>query len=232
MKKKILCTILTIAMVVLAVGCGKKKEDKTDNTNNTNQSQTQDTTDKTDTPDTTDKTDTTDVQTQATDPVEILNVIYNTVSEEDREYLPILGGDMSEENLRDGEAGVFSLADADYADTMLGIPAANVSMLTSAGAMFNAMNVNNLTCAALVVSDAANVKTVVDAIADNLMNRPWMCGMPDKLMIYTLDQTVISFFGLEEAETIIQNALESAYPNATLVFEEAIEVDFDFDAEW
>ena len=49
-----------------------------------------------------------------------------------------------------------------------------------------------------------------------------MCGFPDKLVIVTLDQYVISMYGHEELINTFRDKLQAAYSSAAIAYEEAI----------
>ena len=48
------------------------------------------------------------------------------------------------------------------------------------------MNANTFTAGAFHVASSSDVDSVVSDLKDNIMNRQWMCGFPDKLVILTL----------------------------------------------
>ena len=62
--------------------------------------------------------------------LELLETVWNSYS--DDEKFPAAGGDYSEENMRDGAPGNFSMDDADLLDSSLGFPAAEAGKIDGA----------------------------------------------------------------------------------------------------
>ena len=60
------------------------------------------------------------------------------------------------------------------------------------------MNANTFTAGAFHVASSSDVDAVVSDLKDNVMSRQWMCGFPDKLVILTLGDYVISCYGAED----------------------------------
>ena len=84
------------------------------------------------------------------------------------------------------------------------------------------MNANTFTCGAFHAKDAADVAGIAADLKANILQRQWMCGFPDQLVIATIGDHVVSFFG--EAETIrtFQQHLTTTFPDAQIVVDEAI----------
>lgn len=64
--------------------------------------------------------------------------------------------------------------------------------------------------------------TVVSDLKDNIMNRQWMCGFPDKLVILTLGDYVISCYGAEDLVDQFSEKVTEAFTDAAVVCDEAI----------
>ena len=225
--------LLALTLTLTVVGCGKKKENGSSD-NNTNQTQDQtdadstdndntdadadkdQTDDKTDADQTDDKTDA-DQTVDVENPIDLLNAVWSQYAEEDR--FATAGGDFNEENAVMDEAGRFGLEDAEAMDSVLGIPADCVELLDDAASLVHMMNANTFTAGAFHVTDAANVDQVVEGLQQNIMDRHWMCGMPEKLFIYKIDQYVVSFFGHDSTTSVFKGHLEATYPGAVLAFE-------------
>ena len=54
------------------------------------------------------------------------------------------------------------------------------------------------------------------------MNRQWMCGFPDKLVIATLGNYVVSVYGDEELVNTFRDKLQAAYSDAAIAYDEMI----------
>ena len=99
----------------------------------------------------------------------------------DNEKFPIMGGDY-DNNVADAPA-VFNHENAEYMDSMLAVPADAAAMVDGAASMIHMMNANTFTAGAFHLADAANEDAFVSAVKDSIMNRQWMCGFPEKLII-------------------------------------------------
>ena len=100
---------------------------------------------------------------------------------DDSEKFPIMGGDY-DNNVADAPAA-FAFDNAEYMDSMLAIPADAAAMVDDAASMIHMMNANTFTAGAFHLTDAANEEAFTAAVKENVMNRQWMCGFPEKLVI-------------------------------------------------
>lgn len=159
-------------------------------------------------------------ESSAQSPLELLNTVWNSYEEDDK--FPAAGGDMSEENMTMSAPGKFGIADTTALDTTLGFPEASVEKIDEAASLVHMMNANTFTCGAFHVKNADDSDDVSTTIKDNIMQRQWMCGFPDKLVIVKVDQYIISFFGENEIIDTFKTKLTAAYTSAEIIFEESI----------
>ena len=124
----------------------------------------------------------------------------------------------------DGAAGLFNIEDVENLSFMLYIPADNVAMIDEAASLMHAMNANTFTGGAFHLTDAANAEALTTALKDNIMSTQWMCGFPDKLMIFTVNgEYVVSAFGNADIMENFKTGLMEVYGDAAeLVVEENI----------
>ena len=167
--KKILAMMMAVMMVVSMAACAKKTNDET-----------------TATPEVTTEA-TTEAPELAYKSAEELLVLlmdsYNaTATDETKLY--VCGGNINnfETTNTEGPAKFVALEDADF-DTNLGYPTADVAKQDDAASMFNMMNVNVFNSYAVHFTDSADVDTMAEAIKENILNRQWICGSPEKLVI-------------------------------------------------
>ena len=99
----------------------------------------------------------------------------------DDEKFAVMGGDY-DTNVPDAPAA-FNYENAEYMDGMLAIPADATAMVDDAASLIHMMNANTFTAGAFHLSDAANEEAFAAAVKENVMNRHWMCGFPEKLVI-------------------------------------------------
>ena len=152
------------------------------------------------------------------DALTILNAIWNTYSDEEK--FPAAGGDS--EHAVDGAPGSFDVSNADSLSYLLTFPADDASLIDSAASLVHMMNMNTFTCGAFHVADANNVARLADDLRTTIQAKHWMCGFPDKLVIVTVGQSVLSVYGNEELVNTFRDKLLASYPTAAAVYDEAI----------
>ena len=211
MKKK-LVLLLTAAMLVLSVtACGGK-----DSGNGAGEAAGNETAGSEQEGATTDAVATVEVA----DSADVLNKVWDTFAEDQK--FAAMGGDFN--TPVDGAAGLFNIEDVENLTFMLYIPADNVAMIDEAASLMHAMNANTFTGGAFHLTDAANAEALTTALKDNIMSTQWMCGFPDKLMIFTVNgEYVVSAFGNAEIMENFKTGLMEVYGDAAeLVVEENI----------
>ena len=148
----------------------------------------------------------------------ILETVWNTYGEDEK--FAVVGGDFSGANTREDAPGVFDLKDRALADSELGLP--ETAAVDEAASLVHMMNANTFTAGAYHLNDKSDMDTVVSDLKDNIMNRQWMCGFPDKLVILTLGDYVISCYGAEDLVDQFSEKVTEAFADAAVVCDEAI----------
>ena len=143
--------------------------------------------------------------------LELLETVWNSYS--DDEKFPAAGGDYSEENMRDGAPGNFSMDDADLLDSSLGFPAAEAGKIDGAASLVHMMNLNTFTCGAFHVKDSADVAALCASLRENIL---------DKLVIVTVGDYVVSVYGYTDLVDTFTAKLAAAYPSAKTVSDDPI----------
>ena len=154
------------------------------------------------------------------DALTLLYTIWDSYGEDDK--FPAMGGDFSEDNMVNGAPGNYGVEDASMLDYSLGLPEASASMVDGAASLIHMMNANTFTCGAFHVSSSDNLSAVADSLRENILQREWMCGFPDKLVVITVGDYVISAFGNEEIIDTFKTRTMSVYESAELVYEEPV----------
>lgn len=248
--KKLLCLLLALAMTLSLAACGSKADDKTPEEDDPTQAETPiddnqdasaaDDTDKDDTsdamviepdenkdekPDEAQKPAETPSETPAETPaaqdtgaLSLLTSVWSTYSEDDK--FPAAGGDA--EHAVDGAPGSFDVSNADSLTYQLTFPSADVSLIDGAASLVHMMNLNTFTCGAFHVSDAGNVSTVAADIRSAVQGKQWMCGFPERLVILTSGQYVVSVYGNESLVNTFRDKFVAAHSGASTVYDEAI----------
>ena len=149
---------------------------------------------------------------------ELLNSIYSAFAEDQK--FPIGGGD-SENLVMDGP-GAFDITKTDELESSLGFPAGQADSIDGAASMIHMMNANTFTCGAYHLSDDVSAADVASSLRDNIMNRQWMCGFPDKLVVITMGQFVVSVYGAEDLVDTFRDKLQNCFSSSVVVYDEPI----------
>lgn len=152
------------------------------------------------------------------DSLALLTKVWNSYT--DDEKFPAAGGDY--ETSVDDAPGAFDPSNADNLNFLLTVPTEDASLIDDAASLMHMMNANTFTCGAFRAQKAEDVETLAKSLRDNIQQRQWMCGFPDKLVIFTLDRYVVSVFGKEEITNTFRDKLTACYPSAVIAYEEAI----------
>lgn len=152
------------------------------------------------------------------DATALLTAVWDAHS--DDEKFPAAGGDY--ENPVEDAPGAVSIADADNLNYMLTLPVEDAGKIDGAASLSHMMNANTFTCGAYHLSDDVSAADVASSLRDNIMNRQWMCGFPDKLVVLTLGDYVVSCFGAEELVDEFSEKVTAAFSGASVVCDEPI----------
>ena len=162
-------------------------------------------------------TETTKDDTEGKKAVDILTDVYAAYEEDEK--FSIAGGDY--ENMVMDAPGTVNVSDGEALDTLLGFPAGSAELLDDGASMMHMMNQNTFTAGVYHVVNADDVQTVADAIKENILNRQWMCGFPDDLVIYSVGTSyVAAVFGAEDLVDNFEEELQETYSSAKLLHEE------------
>ena len=138
----------------------------------------------------------------------------------DDEKFPAAGGDY--ETSVDDAPGAFDPSNADNLNFLLTVPTEDASLIDDAASLMHMMNANTFTCGAYHLSDDVSAADVASSLRDNIMNRQWMCGFPDKLVVITMGQFVVSVYGAEDLVDTFRDKLQNCFSSAVVVYDESI----------
>ncbi len=65
------------------------------------------------------------------------------------------------------------------------------------------------------------MEAVANDLRDAIQSKQWMCGFPDKLVIFTYDQYVVSLYGDEELVNTFRDKFTAAYSDSVVAYDEA-----------
>ena len=114
------------------------------------------------------------------------------------------------------------ISSIDNISYLLTFPAEDAALIDGASSLTHMMNLNTFTCGAFHAVSTQDAAKLADDLHTAIADKHWMCGFPDKMVIVTLDQTVISLYGHEDLVNTFRDKLQAAYPSAAIAYEEAI----------
>lgn len=147
--------------------------------------------------------------------LEILEKVWSKYSADEK--FPATGG--SEKQMKEDMPGKFDVSDAEALDFELGFPKANASEIDDAASLMHMLNQNNFSCGVYHVKDSGNVETLAGKIKENILARQWLCGFPEKLVILTIGDYIVSVFGAGELTDTFVAKLSAEYSSAKQLFD-------------
>lgn len=199
--KRFFLFCLTGLMMVSILACGNQTNNQTNLTS--------------------ESTDQTTASNNIPDAVSLLTTVWNSYQEDEK--FSVIGGDFSEENQNMNGPGKYSLEDGAALDSALGFPADSITKIDDAASLVHMMNANTFTCGAFHVADSNDLTSITTSIKENILNRQWMCGFPDKLVIVSVDDYIVSMFGDTQLIDTFKQKLTTAYSSVEVICEEPIQ---------
>ena len=147
--------------------------------------------------------------------LEILEKLWSKYSTDEK--FSATGG--SGKHMKDGMPGKLDVSDADALDFELGFPKALASEIDDAASLMHMLNQNNFSCGVYHVKSSGNAETLAGKIKENILARQWMCGFPEKLVILTVGDYIVSVFGAAELINTFTEKLTSEYSSAKQLFD-------------
>ena len=147
--------------------------------------------------------------------LEILEKVWSKYSA--NEKFSATGG--SEKHMKEDMPGKFDVSDAEALDFELGFPKANASEIDDAASLMHMLNQNNFSCGVYHVKDSGNVEALAGKIKENILARQWLCGFPEKLVILTVGDYIVSVFGAGELTDTFIAKLSAEYSSAKQLFD-------------
>ena len=147
--------------------------------------------------------------------LEILEKIWSKYSTDEK--FPATGG--YGKYIKDGNPGKIDVGDAETLDFELGFPKAQASEIDSAASLMHMLNQNNFSCGVYHVKSSGNAETLAEKIKDNILARQWLCGFPEKLVILTVGDYIVSVFGAAELTNTFTEKLSAEYGSAKQLFD-------------
>lgn len=155
------------------------------------------------------------------DAVTLLTTVWDKFPE--NEKFSAIGGQIGGSDAKDGAPGAFSLGNADELDRELGFPAASADKLQGAASLTHMLNANTFTCGAYEVKDGEDLESLGKELRDNIQARRWMCGFPDKVVVLSVENYLVSAFGAEDLVDTFRDTLTGTYEGAKVLYDEPIQ---------
>lgn len=155
------------------------------------------------------------------DAVTLLTTVWDKFPE--NEKFSAIGGQIGGSDVKDGAPGAFSLGNADELDRELGFPAASADKLQGAASLTHMLNANTFTCGAYEVKDGEDLESLGKELRDNIQARRWMCGFPDKVVVLSVENYLVSAFGAEDLVDTFRDTLTGTYEGAKVLYDEPIQ---------
>lgn len=147
--------------------------------------------------------------------LEILEKVWSKYSTDEK--FPATGG--SEKHMKEDKPGKFDVSDAEALDFELGFPKAQASEIDDAASLMHMLNQNNFSCGVYHVKDSGNAEALAGKIKENILARQWLCGIPEKLVILTVGDYIVSVFGAGELTDTFVAKLSAEYSSAKQLFD-------------
>lgn len=157
-----------------------------------------------------------------TDTPDVLNKVLTTYAE-DKTFFG-MGGDGTTP-VDEGKAGLVNLSDKENANFVLHTTDDILASVAEAASYKHGMNENIFSSAVLKLTDAGNAEAVAAEIQTVLKETHWMCGSPEKFVIYSVNggEYVVYSFGSAENVDYFKTQLTTVMgESAVLSVEEAI----------
>lgn len=216
--KKLTVALLLVTMSLALVGCGKEEIQEPEVSTSEEVSVEDSVEVSEEEAETTDGETSDDAVVSDNASVAILTDVWNAFAEEEK--FPAMGGDYT--TMVDGAPGAFDITKTEDLAAMLYVPADLAGQIDEGASLLHGMNLNTFTGAALHLTDAANAESFTTALKENILGTQWMCGFPDTLVIYTVNEEYVVYaFGNVDAIATFKAKVAEVYgDNAVLVAEE------------
>ena len=148
----------------------------------------------------------------------LLTAVWDTYTNDEK--FPASGG--SYDVPVEDAPGAVDISDADNLNYMLTLPVEDASKIDGAASLGHMMNANTFTCGALRVKNGDDAAKLAEDLRDAIQNKQWMCGFPERLVILTSGQYVVSVYGNESLVNTFRDKFVAAHSGASTVYDEVI----------
>lgn len=137
------------------------------------------------------------------------------------EKFAVIGGNM--ESPVDGAPGNYDMAYAENLTWNLLVPEDQLANIDQAATMIHMMNANTFTSGVVHLTEGADAAAFAQVMRDAIQGNMWMCGFPETLTVAVIGgEYVLIAFGLNDAMNPFMTHFGEAFPEAEILFNEAI----------
>ena len=156
--------------------------------------------------------------TSGTDSAGVLEKIWGLYADQDR--FAVYGGAMS--HAVNDAPGDLDLGDTEELTTKYLLPEAQLAGIRDGASLVHMMNGNIFTAAAIGLSDGVDAQALASAWRDTIRQNRWICGQPDKLVMYRIGDQILMAFGSADAMQVWEAKTAEAFPDAHELYNEAV----------
>ncbi len=157
--------------------------------------------------------------TAQTDTAAILAKIWSSYGEDER--FAVYGGSL-EQAVSDGP-GDLTLSATEELSSRYFLTQELIGNLSEAASLVHLMNNNIFTSFALKLKDGASLSDFAQSLRSSIQNNQWICGQPDKLLMAQVREGVLVIaFGSSDLMDVFKSKLTAAYPENSILYDEAI----------
>ena len=162
---------------------------------------------------------TTSAQELPASALEILETVWANYADEEK--FPVIGGNI-EANIMDAP-GNYDMAYAENMTWNLLVPEDQIANIDEAATMIHMMNANTFTSGVVHLVEGTDAEAFANTMRDAIQNNQWMCGFPETLTVAVVEGGyVLIAFGVNDAMNPFMNHFGEAYPEANILFNEAV----------
>lgn len=151
--------------------------------------------------------------------ISVLETVWNAYDEDNK--FAVWGGDYN--TMVDSAPGAMDITDAATIEQLTVLPQDQLDKVDEVVSLIHMMNTNSFTAAAFHLVDRDSAADVAEALRNAVQAKHWMCGFPDQLVIFSVNGCLVSVFGLTDNIDLFRTALTAQYPDAVVLYDEAIQ---------
>lgn len=156
---------------------------------------------------------------QITDAKELLTKVWAAYGEDEK--FGVVGGHY--EAYTEGAPAKYDLTKTEDMEEVFCIPTQTISLVDDAATLQHERNIINFSAAAYHVKEGADRQKLIDDIKNMTLNKEWIYGHPDRLMIFTVgEEYIVTVYGKTKMLEEFQAKLQSVYEASELMLDEAL----------